>query len=379
MEKYILELVKENNRVIIPNFGAFIISKEKGDSILFNNFLSFNDGLLVNYIAEKKGVDTIVATDEVFEYVDNLKRDLDETGHYIISGLGEFKKDENGILRFQQAEISKDVNEGLGDQEVEYESSEEKTDSDLLDIDKDSQISQASEDESENDESDLEDIVGKGDTSILTIDDDEEESDENVEKKEIVSSTQPDSSKGEIKEKPRNETSRESEIKKEPEVNRYVQKTIEDRKRKDMITFLFIVFIVIVSFAGYFIFFNTSPAKKNIPVAEEVPPEPKIPVKKDSVVKVQPKPEVIEKPEPKEVSIDKSRIHIIVGGFKEESNANKMVEKLRKSGYGKAIVIPKGVMYLVSIDSDKSYRKMEARQQEILENERIESWMYTIK
>ena len=82
MEKFILELIKENNRVIIPNFGAFIISKENGLSILFNNFLSFNDGLLVNYIAEKKGIDTIVATDQVFEYVDKLKKQLDETGEY---------------------------------------------------------------------------------------------------------------------------------------------------------------------------------------------------------------------------------------------------------------------------------------------------------
>ncbi len=379
MEKYILELIKENNRVIIPTFGAFIISKENGVSILFNNFLSFNDGLLVNYIAEKKGVDTIAATDEVFEYVDNLKRDLDETGHYKISGLGEFKKDENGILRFQQAEISNEVKESEGDQEVEDESSEEKTDSDLLDIDKNSQISQASEDESENDETDLETIDNKGDTSILTIDE-EEQSDENDEKKEIVSSSQADSSKGELKEKPQNNrTSRESVIKKEPEVNRYVQKTIEDRKRKDMITFLLIVFIVIVSFAGYLLFFNTSPTKKNIPVVDEMPPEPIIPVKKDSIVKVQPKPEVTEKPEPKEVSIDRNLTYIIVGGFKEENNAIKMVEKLRKSGYEKAIIIPKGVMYLVSIDSDKSYRKMEARQQEILKDERMESWMYTIK
>ena len=57
MEKYILELIKEHNRIIVPNFGAFIISREKGQTILFNSFLSFNDGLLINQVSKTDNID----------------------------------------------------------------------------------------------------------------------------------------------------------------------------------------------------------------------------------------------------------------------------------------------------------------------------------
>ncbi len=55
MEQYLLELIKNNNRVIVPNFGAFIVSRDAGTTVLFNNFLSFNDGLLINHVSKKEG------------------------------------------------------------------------------------------------------------------------------------------------------------------------------------------------------------------------------------------------------------------------------------------------------------------------------------
>ena len=103
MENYILSLIKENNRVIVPNFGAFIVAKENGFSVLFNNFLSFNDGLLVDYIVEKEDISREDAEKKVDEYVKKLKQDLDDNGSYTIPGLGTFTKDATGILRFEQS------------------------------------------------------------------------------------------------------------------------------------------------------------------------------------------------------------------------------------------------------------------------------------
>ncbi len=102
MENYILSLIKENNRVIIPNFGAFIVAKENGFSVLFNNFLSFNDGLLVDHIVKVEDISKEEAEEKINAYVEKVKGALDENGQYTIAGLGTFTKDATGILRFEQ-------------------------------------------------------------------------------------------------------------------------------------------------------------------------------------------------------------------------------------------------------------------------------------
>ncbi len=375
MEKYILDLIKENNRVIIPNFGAFIISKENGISILFNNFLSFNDGLLVNYIAEKKGIDTIVATDQVFDFVDNLKKELDEKGIYNIEKLGVFKKDENGILRFQQAsdfgEFSDSEQDIKATEETLPLSNEEanKTkESILLDIDNSSEIIDTPEDEKNKEEIT---ITSNIDEPILTIDKEESVEKKEDKEEEII---RPPIVKEEkvIKEKPVTNTPKKED-------NKYAQKANKDKKRKDIITFVIIALLVVLCIAVYFVFFN----KKK----EVIKPTP---IKVEKPIKPEPKPidtvKIVEK-EVKEVPVKEIKkpeivskdFYIIVGSFKQQENALKMVDKLKSSGFTNAQIIPKGNMFLVSADSNASYRTIEARQQEILENNKMESWLYKIQ
>lgn len=374
MEKYISELIKENNRVIIPNFGAFIISKENGLSILFNNFLSFNDGLLVNYIAEQKGIDTIVATDQVFNYVDNLKKELDEKGIYSIDKLGVFKKDENGILRFQQAnDFAEELNsEELTKKEpsefVNEDTVEVKKETVLLDIDNDSEITDAPEEEKIKEDTSVEKVEDK--EPVFTIDKEEEKPIR--EEKAPVSVTTPPTPKEQPKVKPATP--------KEKVVNKYAQKTIKEKKRKDIITFVVIALLIILCIAVYFVFFNnskkvkvkTTPIKVEKPIKQE-------PVVIDSAKVVKEEPVVqIETPVQPEISKSKD-FYIIVGSFKKQENAENYVNKLKDLGFTNAEIIPKGNMFLVSADSDASYRVIEARQQEILEKDQLESWLYKIQ
>ena len=225
MEKYISELIKENNRVIIPNFGAFIISKENGISILFNNFLSFNDGLLVNYVAEQKGIDTIVATDQVFNYVDSLKKELDEKGIYSIDKLGVFKKDENGILRFQQADDFEDnLDSGGSTKEepsefVNEDTVEVKKEAILLDIDNDSDITDAPEEEKIKEDTSTNKVEDK--EPVFTIDKEEEE-DKPIKQEKAPITTPPPPPKEESKVK---STTTNKKV-----VNKYAQKAIKEKK-----------------------------------------------------------------------------------------------------------------------------------------------------
>lgn len=57
LSKYIKNLLKTQNRVIVPDLGAFL---QKGDAlktIYFNEFLKFNDELLINFVAREEQID----------------------------------------------------------------------------------------------------------------------------------------------------------------------------------------------------------------------------------------------------------------------------------------------------------------------------------
>ncbi len=423
MEKFVLELIKENNRVIIPNFGAFIISKENGINILFNNFLSFNDGLLVNYIAEKKGLDTVVATEEVFTYVDNLKKQLDETGIYEIEGLGVFKKDDSGILRFSKDRNFVDLynqeptsnTESSLDQKTESPKNEEKisledkntetTQKDLLDLD--------SSEEIENIEPSVNDIDSISNEPILTIDKEEEEDettsseenkDDNFVKKEdkeasITTETTVDSDSVEKHDNKESNSYSTSAVENEPTIKDkpIVQKTTDSNKKptpqktqvskkksqnKNAIVLLVLLLVVIVGIASYILFIQNPAKEKAQKHIQEIKIEKQKTIVTDTLPKVTQEQVPVEEPqEPveEEPAIVKNEYHVIIGGFKEEQNAVNLVEKFKNKGYEKSQIIPKGNLFLVSIDSDASYQKMEQSQQNILENEHIDSWMYRVK
>ena len=53
IDDLIIELIQENKNVIIPGLGSFIKSEGKGSyTILFNEYLKYNDGLLQNKIQQ---------------------------------------------------------------------------------------------------------------------------------------------------------------------------------------------------------------------------------------------------------------------------------------------------------------------------------------
>ena len=112
LDEYIKELIATNNRVIIPNFGAFLLratSKNKNkknlsdkiDDIYFSPFLKFNDELLVNHIIKQEGGDTQGAMNKINEYIRNIEEKVEKDGVYTIEELGEFHMDDQGKVQFK--------------------------------------------------------------------------------------------------------------------------------------------------------------------------------------------------------------------------------------------------------------------------------------
>ncbi|MBS2213906.1 HU family DNA-binding protein [Carboxylicivirga mesophila] len=367
MENYILSLIKENNRVIIPNFGAFIVAKENGFSVLFNNFLSFNDGLLVDHLVEMENITKEEAEEKIDAYVEKVKSSLDENGKYEIAGLGTFTKDATGILRFEQVETL------TSEEDVKTEPLSPVAESDeLLDIDnateaeKEEEITEAS--------TELPDTSLNDTTPIAEV---EEE--------------QPSSYGSKIEPETGFDKDTAEEEKKDPVVvaNKYIEEDNSKRNRSIAIFLAAFILLPLIGFSIYFFFLkDNSPAKTQKKIKTEIAKvEPKpIPAsdaagtidagpvdtaanetKAEPVEEVQPvaKPEV-------------SKPHqLIVGSFSTEANANKMIEKLKSKGHDQCFWFMHNNRYLVSLESFAKVYEAQARQEEILQSDRMESWIIT--
>jgi len=107
--KELTEQIQKNTRVILPEFGAFLVkeSSEKGfnpSNVSFSPFLRYNDGMLEVYIAKSKGISKEEAAKDVHEFVETIKNELQEKGTFQIESLGFLKRDQRGSLTFVLSE-----------------------------------------------------------------------------------------------------------------------------------------------------------------------------------------------------------------------------------------------------------------------------------
>lgn len=107
IDKYIAELLKTNTRVIIPDFGAFMVKTTPGSSekqISFNDFLKYNDGLLVNHIAKTESINKDEALKKVKAFVEDIQKELKTNKPFKVEGLGYLFKDPRGSIKFKSGE-----------------------------------------------------------------------------------------------------------------------------------------------------------------------------------------------------------------------------------------------------------------------------------
>lgn len=106
----IKSLVSQGKRVIIPDFGAFLIKDSTLSSILtkdnvtFSPFLKYNDGFLENELAHKYGLHKDDARLQVAAFVEAVKTTLNiDKKAYEVPGMGFFYKDKQGNAAFSVA------------------------------------------------------------------------------------------------------------------------------------------------------------------------------------------------------------------------------------------------------------------------------------
>lgn len=101
MNKYIIELLKLESTVIIPNFGALMKS---GKSLIFNSILKYNDGKLEKFIAEQENVDLQDVSNELAKYVREIIAIIEKGDEFLIVGIGSFYKNDSGKIALKTIE-----------------------------------------------------------------------------------------------------------------------------------------------------------------------------------------------------------------------------------------------------------------------------------
>ncbi|MBN1415418.1 MAG: SPOR domain-containing protein [Bacteroidales bacterium] len=109
----IKELILLNEGVILPGFGGFITKYHPAEirkntnmfeppsvEIIFSSNMIADNGLLVSHVARKNNLTDEKAQSVVHDYIENLKRELQEKGSVLIDDLGRFTKSPEGNISF---------------------------------------------------------------------------------------------------------------------------------------------------------------------------------------------------------------------------------------------------------------------------------------
>jgi nucleoid DNA-binding protein len=398
MDKYIIELLDTNTRVIIPDFGAFIIKQKDPRLIVFNEFLRYNDGLLIEFVAKSENIDKVLAKKKVVEYVDLANKNLKDKNEHIIEGLGKLIKESTGKITFEEIP---------GVQAKESKKKEPKKSAEI----KEEKKAKADEAVPEKPE------VPKTEKEPPKI-----KEEKPVEKKEAATPAKEESKK-EITAKPKEEPvakpKAEPPVKpkaepvakeKEESILRpkaehkpeppYKTAEIKRKKKNNAQIVLWIILILVINAAiiSWFVFkdeyrgffkrlsgttdvLEEETADQGLEIiteTEDVSPgseagieEPAADIQSQKIAEPEVAPEIEEEP----VSYPVKRYYIVAGCFREENNATAYVKKLIQKGYDAEKFAKIGNLHYVSYSSfiDKSEAQSQLRK--IREEEQPEAWM----
>ena len=100
MDKYLLDILKESNTIIIPGLGALTITNKETGETMFMPYLQHDDGRFAAFIAEKDGIDESEAKIMVAKYVREIQAELGKGESYSMFELGTFVKANDGDIEF---------------------------------------------------------------------------------------------------------------------------------------------------------------------------------------------------------------------------------------------------------------------------------------
>ena len=368
MDKYIIELLKTNNRIIIPELGAFITKKDEPGIIVFNEFLKFNDGVFVGYIAEQENIEKEKALEKTENFVKEILLELEKGEAHVIENLGEFQKDEKGKIQFVATASRKEKKAAEKEKEEETkEKEEEKKKAEEAKKKEEEDKKKAEEKEKEA----VKVAAGKKEKpkELIELDDKGEkpEEEELPEKEE------------EIEEEPIGPPVIEGD--KEPVL------IYDEKKRSKGYWWLLLLLIPVVLFLiWFFLLRDRKPVEQAVKLQTEiteetataqeeaVAEEPAETAESQQPEAVPVEPEIVEEVTQPAVTGEK-RFYVVAGCFRIEENADNYVMLLRNKGYDSEKFGMIGRLHTVSVYSNSLRSEAVRKLNEIRETLEPTAWL----
>lgn len=103
--QFLKELIENNARVILPEFGAFLVKDDgtgvfKPQNVTFSPFLRYNDGMVEEQLATKLKLSKDQAKEKLESFIEMLKSELQSKKIFVIQGLGSLQIDSRGSIQF---------------------------------------------------------------------------------------------------------------------------------------------------------------------------------------------------------------------------------------------------------------------------------------
>jgi len=386
MDKYIIELLDTNTRVIIPDFGAFIIKQKEPRLIVFNEFLRYNDGLLIDYVAKSENINKDDAKKKVIEYVDKAGKNLTDNNEHLITGLGTLIKESTGKITFEEiSEPGKKVSKKIEPKKV-TETKEEK------------------KDEIKKEAHEKEDKAKEVSKPAPAKPQAEKEIRKAPQEEPVEKKTAPSIAKEQVKKEiiVKKEEERIEIPKEEPKLRPAAYQTKEIRKKKksnsQIIVWIILILIINAAIISWFVFndeirdlFEKEP--KDLITTEEEPADQSIgvvdeqeeaAVAEDEVIEeisgdirqqTTSEPEAAPEIEEESISYSEKRYYIVAGCFRDEQNANALVKKLKQKGYDAEKFGKIGNLHAVSYSSFIDRAEAQNQLRRIREEVEQEAWL----
>ena len=104
----IYEVYQRDKKVVIPDFGAFIYS-EITNTIDFNDLLNFDNGKVITEIQKQQNLPEEEARYALSEYVQQIKDTLNQGNLHFFEGIGYLAKDTQGFFSIHETMSSPDL------------------------------------------------------------------------------------------------------------------------------------------------------------------------------------------------------------------------------------------------------------------------------
>jgi hypothetical protein len=115
MDKYIKQVLLEENTIILPKLGALTVTSIKTGEMMFLSYLNYDDGKLAKFVAEKENISEDDARAKIKTFVDEIKEKVDGGQVYNLGKLGHFFK-KNDEVFFEDYAVYEDQEEETEDQ-----------------------------------------------------------------------------------------------------------------------------------------------------------------------------------------------------------------------------------------------------------------------